>query len=326
MVARHTCFGLRINSDAPIPGLPHAPAAHSPNLRIWLRSVPSYVPELLRGRRRAFYQSPHLCDGNVPALMVWELAGGTYFQIRYAMGPEFIVSCAGTDLVILWEGRTTVENAVAYLLGPAFAFVLRLRGLTPLHASAVAINGQAIALLGPPGAGKSTTAASFLAYGARVISDDVVALIERDDHFQIPAAAPQLRLRADSVGGLFGSADFLPELAPGWNKRRLDLTEEGCLGSEESADLSAIYMLDARSTSDSAPSIEAVASSDALIKLAANTYMNYLLDKSMRANEFRLLGRLVNRVPVRRVTANADFARLPGLCEAILADVTELDG
>ena len=40
-------------------------------------------------------------------------------------------------------------------------FVMLLRGIVCLHASAIAIDDEAIALLGPAGSGKSTTAAAF---------------------------------------------------------------------------------------------------------------------------------------------------------------------
>ena len=49
-------------------------------------------------------------------------------------------------------------------LGPVFAFVLRLRGAVTFHASAVRI-GDAVAFLGPQGAGKSTTAAALALRG-----------------------------------------------------------------------------------------------------------------------------------------------------------------
>jgi hypothetical protein len=54
--------------------------------------------------------------------------------------------------------------------------------------------------------------------------------------------------------------------------------------------------------------------------LVANTYTNYLLDRDRRAAEFAALGRLLARVPVRRVVPHVDAARLPRLCDIILAD------
>ncbi len=50
----------------------------------------------------------------------------------------------------------------AMLQGRLMAYLLRQRGCLPLHASGVAIGGQAVLFLGESGAGKSTTAAAFL--------------------------------------------------------------------------------------------------------------------------------------------------------------------
>jgi dephospho-CoA kinase len=58
-----------------------------------------------------------------------------------------------------------------------------LRGVVCLHASAVAIGDEAIALLGPAGSGKSTTAAAFAERGYSVLAEDVVTLDDRGDHF-----------------------------------------------------------------------------------------------------------------------------------------------
>jgi hypothetical protein len=51
-----------------------------------------------------------------------------------------------------------------------------LQELEVLHASAVALSGRAIAFLGPSGAGKTTLATRLLARGARLLTDDVLAV------------------------------------------------------------------------------------------------------------------------------------------------------
>jgi hypothetical protein len=51
-----------------------------------------------------------------------------------------------------------------------------LRGLEPLHASAVAVGGVAIAFTAASGTGKTSTAVHLTARGASLLSDDVLAL------------------------------------------------------------------------------------------------------------------------------------------------------
>src|SRR5262249_22183040 len=152
----------------------------------------------------------------------------------------------------------TLEDTATYLLGPVLGFILRLRGVTCLHASAVAICDQAIAILGPAGAGKSTTAASFARAGYKVLTDDIVALDERGDAFLVQPAYPRVRLWSESVNALFGTEDALPLLTPTWDKRYLDLQANISCFQEHPLPLAAIYLLDKRSSDPAAPFIEAV--------------------------------------------------------------------
>jgi hypothetical protein len=206
------------------------------------------------------------------------------------------------------------------LLGPILGFVLTLRGTTCLHASAVAFDNKAVALLGPRSAGKSTTAAAFARLGYSVLTDDVVAIDDRGDSFLIQPGYPRLRLWADSVGALFGAGDALPLLTPNWDKRYLDLTSRDYQFQQKPLPLAAVYILGERSDDSSAPFVEAVSANTGMMSLVVNSYATYLKDKKMRAQEFDLLSRISARVPLRRVTPHADAAHLSRLCEIIIDD------
>ena len=60
----------------------------------------------------------------------------------------------GREIWADWPEDYTLEDASTYLIGSVIAFALRLRGIVCLHASAIAVGGQAIALMGAPGAVK----------------------------------------------------------------------------------------------------------------------------------------------------------------------------
>jgi hypothetical protein len=262
-------------------------------------------------------------DGKTPSLRVWRLAGGAYFRLRYSDGTEFLVDREGSEAWATWPDSSTLEDTATYLLGPVLGFVLRLRGITCLHASAVTVGDRAIALLGPPSAGKSTTAAEFSRMGHPVLADDIVALSERDAIVRVQPAYPQLRLWPESVALLYGAADALPRLTPTWDKRALDLTRNGCRFQEQPLPLAAIYVLAERSP-DPEPRMEGLQGRESLLTLLANTYVGYLLDAAMRAHEFESLGRLVSRVPVRRVIPSADPAQVSRLCARIVDDCEAL--
>jgi hypothetical protein len=68
------------------------------------------------------------------------------------------------------------EDWQRFLIAQVLPFAAVLKGLEVFHAGAVAIDGRAIALLGPAGAGKTTLAVALSELGASFFADDVVAI------------------------------------------------------------------------------------------------------------------------------------------------------
>jgi len=315
----HLVYGLRIAADVALPGLPLRCDSDQPDVRIrlkdWITS-PSTSPESVK----LFYPcSDDAADGQ-PNLRVGVLPGGDYFGFFFSDGTRFAVERQGREVWADWPENYTLEDACTYLVGPVIGFVLRLRGVACLHASAVAVGEKAIALVGLPGAGKSTTAAAFAYRGYSVIADDVVALAEDGETFLVSPGYPRVNLWPDSVCAVFGSEEALPRITPTWDKRYVSLGENGLGFATKPLPLGAIYLLDAREAELAAPVVEEVAGGDALAGLVANTYVNYLLDREMRAHEFDVLSRVVTGIPIRRVRPPADPSAVFDLCEAIAAD------
>jgi hypothetical protein len=315
----YSVFGLSVTSDLPVPGLELRGGSVGVDVHLWFRQWPSWLHDL-QASKTPFYARPDSDGTGVPSLRVETLGDGGYLRFCYCDGTQFLLDRGGTNVWARWPEPLTVEDTATYLLGPILGFLLRLRGITCLHASAVATGGRAFALAGPPRAGKSTTAAAFARRGLPVLSDDVVALDETGGCLRAQPGNPRIRLWPESVWALYGAPDALPLLTPNWNKRYLDLGENGSPFQEVPLPLAAIYLLGERSPDKRAPFVEALPAPAALMALVAETYTNYLLDREMRAREFEVLGRLVNRIPVRKVTPHADPAALGKLCDVLLED------
>lgn len=317
----YSAFGLSLRTNRSIPGLIPRSAVFPSDTQIWLDAVPS-AHEIRGVPDDPWYVSGE-GDEEPPSLRVWKLSGGACFRLLYDDGTEFFVDRGGSEVWATWPDSSTLEDTATYLLGPILGFVLRLRGITCLHASAVAVGDRAIALLGPEGAGKSTTAAAFSRMGYPVLADDIVALSERGETVRVQPAYPQLRLWPESVALLYGAVDALPLLTPTWDKRALDLTQNGCRFEQRPLPLAAIYVLAERSP-DPEPLIDGLQGRESLMTLLANTYVGYLLDATMRGREFESLGRLVSRVPVRRVVPSTDPAQVSRLCDRVVDDCEAL--
>jgi hypothetical protein len=254
-------------------------------------------------------------------LTVWKDTLGCWL-LRYGDGVQFLLDRLGHNVWVSRPSTSTVADAVTYLLGPVFGLILRLRGALCLHASAVAWRGRAFVLLGPAGAGKSTTAAAFADRGCAVLSDDVSVLWDCRPPFLLQPAYPQLRLWPSSVRLLFGAADALPPLTPNWDKCGLDLTTAAHRFQIIPLPLAALYLLEARRADG--PYLTDVPAVESLFVLAQNTYVNYLLDAPMRAAEFAALGRLTASLPLKRAVAHEDAARLPGFVDLLMSDFQRL--
>jgi len=254
-------------------------------------------------------------------------ANGNWTLVRYEENISFLINQAGTEVWVRQPPTTRPEDTATYILGPVLGIVLRLRGVTVLHASAVGINGRCIILAGSAGVGKSTTAAAFSMLNHPVRTEDVAALDDRGDHFRVQPGYPRVNLWPKSVELLFDSVEALARICPQhstWDKRYLDLRLAPYRFHDEPLPLGAIYVLDSRSDNETAPVVAPMTGAETLLTLVTNTYANYLLDKQMRAHEFEVLGRLVQHVPVRRVTPHADPARIWDLCRCIVDDFRSL--
>jgi hypothetical protein len=321
MTYRCSIYNLGITANRPIPGVPSS-AIDAIDVRISFGSLPAWVYKLDPHNYQLSYTSEYTDNSGEPLLRVFRLLGGTHHHFRYADGTEFLIDNAGSEIRSDWRTPFTIEDAATYLLGPVFGFVLLLRGVISLHASAVVVDSQAIALLGPAGSGKSTTAAAFSSRGLSILAEDVVTLDDRNDGFLVRPSYPCIRLWPAAVRALYGDESHLPRLTPNWDKRYLDLTSGKF--EPQPLPLAAIYVLGERSNNASAPFVQPLDRTEGLLSLIANTYTNYLMDKQMQARQFDLLTRVLANVPLRKITPHADARRIAELCDCILDDFASL--
>jgi hypothetical protein len=280
----------------------------------------------LLDRAALTFVSSDLDAAGEPALRIWEILDETILYLDYCDGMKFWLDRKGTRIWAMWPATSSLEDAATFLLGPVLGLLLRLRGVTCLHASAVAFGDRAVAFVGDEGAGKSTTAAAFAQRGHPVISDDVVAIVERESVFDVMSAYPYLSLWPDSVKMLYGPAKTLPTFSANWDKRVLSLGEDRLRFEENSLPLGAIFILGERSPEAFAPFLETPTKQECLLALVANSYATGMLDKEMRAQEFALLGRLITSVPVRRLRPNEDPSQIDKLCALVSEAYGTLNG
>jgi hypothetical protein len=186
MTRLYRLSGLKLSSDFDLPALP-----------AW--DGPPHRPADLAFRR-----------GTVPVRLEAADHIAPTFQTRG--GSEYLLALPGTGRILIRNGNAvTVEPAPeaevarlsAILTGPIQAVLWHQRGLLPLHASVIGIDGQAVALCGHSAAGKSTLAAVLAARGHAVIADDI-GLIDAsaDGRVSVLSGCARLRLWGDALDHL----------------------------------------------------------------------------------------------------------------------------
>lgn len=269
--------------------------------------------------------SDALDSGGNPQLIVRRSEDRKRYSFEYSDGTRFLICDDASEVVAHWPAPLTPEDTATYLMGPVLAFVLRLKGRVCLHASSIAVDGNAVAFVGPSGVGKSTLAAALVSRGFRVVSEDVLPLRLEHNRILVDPGGPLIRLWQSSVHSLFGAPDAMPLLTPNWDKRFQPLSAESGSFMPQSCPLCVIYLLAPRQPGQANAAISPLTSREALMALVLNTYSNKLLDTEMRSQEFELLGQLVAKIPVRTLQFGDDFHFLSEVCADVLHDVGRLD-
>ena len=299
MTYSYRAFGYSILSNVSIPGLVPA-APRDAEIRIELGVRP---PDSSRWNSEELtFESSIFSDSGKPVMRIYSANAGRLTHIAYEDGVEFWFEEKGERVWGYWPESLALGDAVSYLLGPVFGLMMRLRGVVCLHASAVAMNEQAVLFMGESGSGKSTTAAVLAAQGCGLISDDIVPIVPRDGAFYAVPAYPFLCLWPDSVNLLMGEDPDVPVFSPSYAKRQLT-TQSGSFAFQDAGlPISCIFLLDLNQTDVTA--LERLSIRDAFLCLVANSYGTYALASDLRAAEFELFGQLVKAIPIWRLRAH----------------------
>jgi Serine kinase of the HPr protein, regulates carbohydrate metabolism len=182
---RYRAFGLRIDSDIPLPELGDAmPPDGDPDLCV-IRAGAGTKPGWPEGEGAGrLYAAEGIVAFRVPQTAAFRITDGCRIEVY----PD-----SGAD-----EDRIRL-----YILGTCMGALLLQRRILPLHGSVVARDGRAYAIVGESGAGKSTLSAALLERGFRLVTDDVAAIVfdERGTPLVMPAY-PQQKLWQDSLDRL----------------------------------------------------------------------------------------------------------------------------
>lgn len=211
-----------------------------------------------------------------------------------------------------------------HFLGIVLAFWLELRGRPVLHASAVTVDGRAVAFLASRQGGKTGLAASFLEAGEALLTDDRLPLAERDGRVFALPGYPQMRMWPDLAARFSLEPEGLERVHPRGTKRHVPIGPDG-LGrfDDRARPLARVYLPERRPPAGvSGPSVDAVPPGGAFRALLRDSFLARIVEAAgLQPGRLDLLARTVCQIPFRRLIYPEGLDRLGEVREAVRADL-----
>jgi hypothetical protein len=214
------------------------------------------------------------------------------------------------------------------LLGPVIAYLLERRSVCALHASAVVVGGGAVAFLAASRGGKTALAATLMEGGHQLLSDDLLPVGAGGQRPLASAGYPQMRMWPDQASLFAADSERLRPVHPRLAKRRVPVGEGG-FGAFHSraAPLSCVYLPERRPPGHPGTQVEITPLSlrQGIVELVRCSFTPFIVEAvGLQPARLELFGRLVQRVPLRRIVYPSGFEALPRVREAVLADLETL--
>lgn len=306
---RYSVYGISLRSEVPL-SLPEAGDSGFAEIDLSIGS-PELFADAVRGATlgpspTAWYRRAHLPDGST--YVRWEDLG------------EFLVSGDGRRITLGVLRAASQEAFQVYLLGQALSFALVKRGLEPLHATSVVVNGSAVAFLGGSGFGKSSLAASFLDAGHHLLTDDLLLLRENGHGFYAYPGPPRIKLFPKLAREFLKVNSGGVPMNGGTKKLVMPLVESQIHRS--AAPLKLIYVLNSPRNvfREQRVSVSLLSRREAFVRLLENTFNRSLTDSARLERQFRAMARLAAKVPVALISYPRVLGCLPEVRQLILSE------
>lgn len=304
----YTIYGVRIQSDTELIGLDQCHDLHSPDITI-RRCAPGetlpWLPELRPNPSSWSFRSRRLADGTV------RVHAAEVCDLAIAPGADRIEWSSGS--------HDFLEASQTYLLGTGLSYCLVARGIEPIHAAVVAVNGKAVALMGDCGYGKSTLAASFIAAGHTLVTDDMLIMTRHGSRWLVEPGVARLKLFPDVRDALLPLLRGV-KMNPFTDKEILYLKPQ----ASAPIPLRAMYQLPHSRHQTSRIRTRILPARTAFFSLIRNTFNVVVSDPQRLRRQFEFARSVAESVPVRAITYPRNLAALPEVVRAITTEMGSL--
>lgn len=285
---RYLLYGLRVDSDLPLHQNRDVDDDLPPDVALTIgarRAVPAHEPEGL-------LLADITDDDGTRFFTFVRCVDGSYVLRYYRIG-DFVVSADLAHVMLHLDPDVDPGLAAVLAAGSLPAFLILAGGFPLLHASAVEIDGHALAFVGASGMGKSTMATIMCASGGKLITDDVLRLDLDAGSVRCILGGTETRLRKSAVGLMTAFGDDASARRTSDERDALGLPPS----RTERLPLAAI-VIPQPVTDTSEVTLQRLSRMEALLMLSRFPRIVGWQESSVLQQQFEFLADIVDRVPV----------------------------
>lgn len=294
-------YGLRVRSSLHLPDWPSIARAGDPDVTIL--QEPLTDPRL---------EGP-------PYTARWIIEDG---DLRLAIqGVARYRARGGTAIRFDPDPNAKPEDVHLYLTGAILGGILHQRGLFPLHASCVSLNGRGIALAGPSGAGKSTLVAALVRQGATFVSDDLCVLEQTGNGSQkVWPSAARAKLDQAALTALNHPGSEFDSAGGNRGKYLVPIPTTGAAPGP--VPLHRLYLI---RDSEDPPRTERVEGLEAVAALVDETYfLRWAGALGLAEQCFTQAAKVARNLHIERLLRPRGFQHLDGIVQLIVSETRQL--
>lgn len=292
---QYTAFGLNLASEIICPEL--RPTTEAPSISIRFGSL----------KHIAIADSDHPRN---------QLINEHQFLINIEGIAKFLVS-HGSDIIIDPVPQVSDKELRLFLLGSVMGAVLHQRGILPIHANGIVVDGQCIIFAGHSGRGKSTLAAHFAQKGFQLMCDDICAIkISPSVQPVVLPGHPHIKLWSDSLRQINKHPDDHISVRPDTDKYFMPME---ATHHQQALPIKKIYALHFHD--QQAIKFQTLSQLESIKALKNYTYRQRMVKKMKREKaHFLLCSKLAQTTSISRIFRPKDFAMIDTLIEQIIED------
>jgi hypothetical protein len=262
----------------------------------------------------------------------WVLPDGTLWThfyrddsghlLRFPGLADFTVSFTGLDVTATPVPGVSPQAVEHLYLNQVLPLALSKQGQLVFHASAVDIDGSAVAFMGESGKGKSTLAAGFATGGYRFLTDDGLMVEACGSGYQVMPSHPSIRLWQDSVAALI-APDTPTAPALEFTSKSRFLAGDRIAFCDSPRPLRRVYFLGDGSAS--AITFHRIKPAEALIELVKHSFLLDIEERAMLAAHFDELSGLASLPIYYRLDYPRRYEDLAKVRQAIIEHTTKAE-